>query len=614
MRFDPFVIPFCLGFGYLIIVLLVKYGGWISELGEGSGKKILRALFTGKTIRALKEVFLESLVHQKIFRVNPLLGYMHMSLAFGWFLLIVVGKFEAFSFTGDFANEFYYPIFFRFFEPLPHRSTTLLIFNFFMDFLLLLILSGVALALLKRFRSGLMGMKSSTRHTMGDKWALALLWMIFPLRLLAESTTAGVTGNGSFLTQPFGNWIAAVLPAKMLAYPLWWTYSAVLGGFLVALPYSRYMHIPTEIFLIFLRNWGIKSEDALSGFASFELYSCSRCGICIDPCQMNPSVSRQNQMVYFLRDLRAGKTDAEMAHNCLLCGRCQETCPVGIDLTQLRLLSRKQKNDLPVSPALPHIYPTYPPKSTPPDVIYFSGCMGGLTPGIQKSMEFIFRTAGIHYFFLDKEKACCCGRPAKLAGRMEEAASQSEALMKAIQATGATTLVTSCPVCYKNFKDSYNCQLRILHHSEYLIELTQNGLIRLLPDFAKQIVYHDPCELGRKSGIYMQPRELLNQLGTLIPQEAAFSRSLCCGGSPGNLTLPMAEREALQQSTALYLNQPNPDWVATACPLCKKSLTKFSHAKVIDLAELVAENLIIGNTRSAVAKKQNLAVLTEAGV
>ena len=33
----------------------------------------------------------ESLLHRRIFKVNPLLGYMHMSLAFGWFLLIVVG-------------------------------------------------------------------------------------------------------------------------------------------------------------------------------------------------------------------------------------------------------------------------------------------------------------------------------------------------------------------------------------------------------------------------------------------------------------------------------------------------------------------------------------------
>jgi Fe-S oxidoreductase len=603
MRFDYFVVPFCAGFGYLIIVLLFTYGRWINELGEGAALKIFKSLLTRKTLLASREVFQECLVHRKVFRVNPLLGYMHMSLALGWFLLIVIGKFEASYFTGEFTNEFYFPIFFRFFELSPHRTFTLQFFNALMDFLLLFILSGVALALYKRFKSSAMGMKNSTKHTSGDKWALALLWMIFPLRLFAESLTAGFAGNGSFLTQPLGNLLGMILPVRMLATPVWWGYSIVLGGFMVALPYSRYMHIPTEILLIFLKNWGIKPKDSISGMAFFELYSCSRCGICIDRCQLNPAINKKNQMVYFLRELRAGNEVTQMAHNCLLCGRCQEICPVGIDLTNLRTISRKQKDNAHIHSSS---YPSIPMHSFSTKVLYFAGCMGSLTPGIRKSMETILEVSGEKYLFLDKEKSYCCGRPLKLAGRLAEAEKVSQNIKEAIVSSGANTLVTSCPICYKSFKDDYKCELRVLHHSEYLLELIQGGMIRIRSG-NKRLVYHDPCELGRKSGIYTQPREILTKLGSLTNVEEAYGKSLCCGGSLGHLTISMEEREQIQKSTAEYLNQDNPDCIATACPLCKKSLTKFSESPVKDIAELIAENLIKSNYKDHKTKKSNLA-------
>ena len=532
---------------------------------------------------------------------------MHMSLAFGWFLLIVIGKFEATYFTGQLTNEFYYPIFFRFFELHPHRTIALQIFNSLMDFILLFILSGVALAIFKRFKSNAMGMKSSTKHTSGDKWALAFLWMIFPLRLLAESTTAGFTGNGSFLTQTIGNLMGMALPVKNMSIVCWWGYSMVLGGFMVALPYSRYMHIPTEIFLIFLKRWGFKPGNSISGLVSVELNSCSRCGICIDPCQMDPTINRKTQMVYFLRDLRAGKPVNEMSHNCLLCGRCQESCPVGIDLTNMRLISRKQNDLLEIKPSS---YPLIPLRAPSTDVIYFAGCMGKLTPGVLKSMEMILEESGKRYLFLDKEKSYCCGRPLKLAGRPEEAEQVSKNIKEAIIASGAKTLVTSCPICYKSFQEDYKCNLKILHHSEYILKLIKEGSI-MVKSGLKRIVYHDPCELGRKSGIYTQPRDILTRLGDLVPVDESYQKSRCCGGSIGNLTMSMDEREQIQKSTAFYLNQNDPDCIATACPLCKKSLTKFSVSPVKDLAEIVAENLIKCDFNSDTAKKTNLAALVE---
>ncbi len=81
---------------------------------------------------SLKEIFMESLIHRKILKTNFRLGYMHMSLAFGWFLLIFFGTIEADIFGAKHLNAPYKAIFFRFFNPDHGRmgfEATLWVFN-----------------------------------------------------------------------------------------------------------------------------------------------------------------------------------------------------------------------------------------------------------------------------------------------------------------------------------------------------------------------------------------------------------------------------------------------------------------------------------------------------
>jgi len=588
MHFNLFVIPFTAGMVILGILLAFRYIRWLSKLESGNRYQIGSNLFTIKTLFAIREVFMESLLHRKIFKTNPLLGYMHMSLAFGWFLLIVVGKLETFFYTGKFANEFYYPVFFRFFEQTPHRSPFLVVFNALMDFVLLLVLSGIVIAILRRFRPRIAGMKKITKHSPGDRLALTTLWMIFPLRLLSESATAGYSGNGSFMTQTVGNFMTLFLPVHQLSIVFWWMYSISLGLFMVSIPFSRYMHIPTEILLIFLRNWGMKTRDKFTGFSEIEIQSCSRCGICIDTCQMNfQGKNSTTQMVYFLRDYRYRQLHPDLTDNCLLCGRCNEACPVGIDLTRQRLLQRKKKEF-----ELPSGFKYLPVNQSveKADLVYFAGCMSHLSPVISRSMEKIFKAARINYLFLDKNGSVCCGRPLKISGQFEAAQKLVTNNRQQIIASGAKTLVTSCPICYKSFKEDYHLNIRVLHHSEYLLELMLQKKIALHPSGHK-VVYHDPCELGRGSNIYHQPRMLLGHFVALETMDQEKENALCCGGSLGNLSLKPEERIAIQKATAGYLNSPDPEIIATACPMCKKSIAQFSAAPVKDIAELVAANL-----------------------
>jgi Fe-S oxidoreductase len=591
MYYDPFVLPFTLGMLILMVYLLVKYGTWFWQLDAQDKKKIRYRLLTRRTLIALREIVAEGLIHRKIFKVNPRLGYMHMSLAFGWFLLIVVGAIEAHIFVKGSA-PLYFPIFFRYFVPDQHHFFFSWGFAQLMDLLLLFVLSGLFMAFAKRFNAKTVGLKKTTKLKVVDKFVLTALWLIFPLRLLAESLTSGYHNSGGFLTGSLGAVFQSLFPTEPFIYPAWWAYSLSLGAFFVGLPFTRYMHIPTEMVLIFFRNWGLKLKMNNPVLKEVEIYSCPKCGICIDTCQLNElQNATKSQSVYFIQRVRNADNYRELAENCLMCGRCESVCPVGIDLTALRLL---HKTDFSLNKK--EHYAFVPEFTCQADIVYFAGCMTHLTPAIKNSMELIFQQANEKYWFMDKEQGACCGRPLKLAGQFQAASELVSRNKNLILQSGAHTLVTSCPICYKIFKEDYRLPLRVLHHSEYINELLVSKKIQVKKS-TTSVVYHDPCELGRGSAVYQAPRNALQFASNVIENGNSRQNSLCCGGSLANQSLSENNKQNIARSTVHKLTENNPELIATACPMCKKTLGAVSSIKVADIAELVVKQMIVKPVR-----------------
>jgi Fe-S oxidoreductase len=584
MIFDPFVLPFTIGLSFLIILVLYKCTVWIRHLPREERRKIRKGFVSRKPLYACKEIIMESLLHRKIFRVNPRLGFMHMSLAFGWFMLILVGNIETRIHSGRELNGPFYPIFFKFFE---HNRAGIPFNNFFvfiMDFLLLFVIIGVVLAIFKRIRSQFFGMRSTTKLKIGDKFALYSLWFIFPLRFLAESLSSAVFHTGGFFTGTAGKLLGSFLPAADIYYYAWWAYSLALGMFFSALPFSRYMHIPTEVFLIFLRQFGVKPTKGNKVLSQVEINACPRCGICIDKCQLNTSLeNRKIQPAYFLRDIRYNIIKEETAQDCMLCGRCEEYCPVGINLNNIRVSRRREM-------AVDHT-DNYPYLSQngiqQTEVIYFAGCMTHLTPSIKFAMKKILETAKLKYWFMDEDGSVCCGRPLMMSGKDKMAAELIKNNKNKIKISGAKLFVTSCPICLKVFKEEYELGIEVMHHSQYMLQLVKERKLELQLS-GNDIVYHDPCELGRGGGIYEEPRELLKMIGNVHSNGYERENALCCGGSLGNVIMTHEQRDKVAADVIEQLTISKPDLLATACPLCKKTFAYKSDTKVMDIAEIVA--------------------------
>ena len=614
-HFRLFVLPFYAGAFFLLITLLFKYIYWFIGLSREQKRLFWRSLPTRATWKSVVEIVNESLLHRKIWRTNPLLGYMHTSFALGWFLLISVGWLETFVYFKGESVPLYVDIFFSYYvHPIFERNFN---FSLIKDALLLLILVGVVLALFKRLYSRIMGMKRTTKHMLGDRVALTALWLIFPARLLAESLTSAEVwrfggyvwtlsentqlippgiGCGSFLTGSLGQWLADFLPARIIEaqhveLTAWWIYSIALGVFFVALPFSRYMHIFTEIPLIFLRNAGLRAAEKESSFDHFQVDACSRCGICIDPCQLQSGAGIQGvQSVYFLRDRRYGRLTDAVADNCLMCGRCQQACPVGIEQNTLRLNSRVKR----AYPDSPNRYAYIQGKDLSTGegkVGYFAGCMTLLTPKILRAMEQIFTAAGEEVWWADKNGGVCCGRPLKLSGEVDAARKMMDFNKNLFRQHGITTLVTSCPICLKVFKEDYALEgIEVLHHSEYLQRLLAEGRLKLRSG-SETFTYHDPCELGRGSGIYEAPREVIAALGVLKEPAETREHALCCGSSLANTAIDDEGQRRIGEQVAMALAATGADSIVTACPLCKKGIAREATLPVYDLAEIVARAL-----------------------
>ncbi len=652
--YSNFVIPFVVGISFMLIWLTVGLIRLLAKIPADDRRRFWKSLITPKiALKNIKDLFCDCLFHTKIWKRKPLLGYMHSSIAFGWFMLIVLGHIEVALFVPKHLawtdGGLFYPIFYRFFVWINPGHVTLRgwFFFFLMDFFLLYVLTGVGMAIFKRFRSIVLGMRHTTKPSLADRVALYSLWMIFPLRLLAESFTADLSG-GSFLTVPVNHLWHWIFGDKLFFMPVWWAYSICLGLFFAAMPFSRYMHILTEVLWILLRNAGIQPRHPRKGVAEAEIYACSSCGLCLDACPMN--VQKKNlkySSVYFIRFLRRHneKKINAIADKCLMCDKCHALCPVGVDAPALRRAQRATvNNSLPYDysylmegslgsnsssvstcvaanacsitagsvastrTATAHASLTDPsPSLTEPvevttniqktsedwKVMYFAGCMTHLTPRIIKSVEKVFKSAGVNYIFADRDGGICCGRPLMLAGKTNAAYETISANRRMILESGCRTLVLSCPICYKIFKDEYALDgIEVLHYTQFIKRLVDEGKLKLTAG-DERIVYHDPCELGRGCGVYKEPREVLAQAGTLVKATKEGDESICCGGSLGSLTLDSRDRAKITESSVANLLANNPQTIVTACPLCLKTFSESvpETVKVQDFAETVSRHL-----------------------
>jgi heterodisulfide reductase subunit D len=231
------------------------------------------------------------------------------------------------------------------------------------------------------------------------------------------------------------------------------------------------------------------------------------------------------------------------------------------------------------------------------EVVFFVGCVASFFPLAQKipaNMARIMERAKVDFTILGGEE-WCCGFPLIGAGMPDKVEALIEHNLNKVKEIGAKEIVFTCPSCYHTWKQLYEADLKVYHASQMLAQMITDGRLPLKEIEAK-VTYHDPCDLGRNSGVFEEPRQVLNAIPGIQLVELPHNRqlSMCCGGG-GNLEMVNPELSGkVAQMKIEEIQQTGADMVVSSCQQCLRTI--YSRARrenillvVKDLTELVAE-------------------------
>jgi len=319
---------------------------------------------------------------------------------------------------------------------------------------------------------------------------------------------------------------------------------------------------------------------------------------------------------------------------CTVCKSCQVRCPRGISLTDTMIALKKYATrkgiNVPTgmqvlgesvttkhnisgdnnvtrqiwSENLPHTPRGVRPRRRRAEVVYFIGCVGSFYPrvySIPQSLVQILERTEVEFTTLGKDE-WCCGYPLYVAGMGDRLAKLVRHNVRQVRRVGARRIIFTCPSCYYAWTHLYPemvdvSGIQLQHATEFLAELLAGSKLALGP-VEEVVTYHDPCDLGRKSGVYDAPREVLACIPGLELREMAASgeNALCCGGggdveiSDPTVSSGVAGRRLAQ------VKATGARYVASACQQCKRTLQEGARrhkvrVRAIDIVELVWQSL-----------------------
>ena len=169
-------------------------------------------------------------------------------------------------------------------------------------------------------------------------------------------------------------------------------------------------------------------------------------------------------------------------------------------------------------------------------------------------------------------------------------------VLKKVADVGAKKVVFTCPSCFHTWRHMYGTDIELMHSSQLINALIKDGRIKLNKEINIRTTYHDPCDLGRNTGVYEEPREVLKAIPGIDFVELPMNRkfSICCGGG-GNVEMTDPELSAqVAQMKLDSIKDVGAEMVITACQQCVRTMTtraKRTKTEIVvkDLTELIVD-------------------------
>ena len=166
-----------------------------------------------------------------------------------------------------------------------------------------------------------------------------------------------------------------------------------------------------------------------------------------------------------------------------------------------------------------------------------------------------------------------------------------------VKEKGAQSVVFACPSCYQTWHEEYKLDLPLFHATQFLLDLIKRGRIQFQNEKVR-VTYHDPCDLGRSSGIYDPPREILRAIPGVELVELAKNREHCkCCGGGGNLEMVDPQLSvSLAKEKIAEIQATGVDMVVTSCQQCVRTIMTTARkmkipVKAFNITEFVLRHM-----------------------
>ncbi|MEX2975244.1 (Fe-S)-binding protein [Streptomyces sp. C184] len=351
-----------------------------------------------------------------------------------------------------------------------------------------------------------------------------------------------------------------------------------------------------------------------------------------------------------------GVIDPDVLWSCTTCGACVEQCPVDIEHidhivdmrryqvmiessfpseagTMLKNLEKKgnpwglaKKQRLAWTKEVDFEIPVVGKDVedlTEVDYLYWVGCAGALEDRAKKTTKAfaeLLHIAGVKFAIMGGDEACTGDSARRLGNEFlfQQLGQQNVEMLNMAfgedsedestkKPAAKKKIVATCPHCFNTIANEYpqlGGEYEVIHHTQLLQHLIDEGKLIPVTPVEGLITYHDPCYLGRHNKVYTPPREIIAKVPGLRNEEMHRhkERGFCCGA--GGARMWMEERigkrinnERVDEALSL-----NPDIVSTACPFCLVMLTDSVNGKkndgkakesiqVVDVAQLLLDSV-----------------------
>jgi len=235
------------------------------------------------------------------------------------------------------------------------------------------------------------------------------------------------------------------------------------------------------------------------------------------------------------------------------------------------------------------------------EILLYVGCTATYDRRSQKvarSLARLLGASGVSFGVLPDEP--CCGEAVRVVGQEGYLAEVVEATSRRFRDAGVRRLVALSPHCFDMFRTRYpfDGEIEVLHSTELLARLVDEGRLGLAKDVRATVTYHDPCYLGRRHGLYDPPRRLLAAIPgvTVVEMRSSREDALCCGGGGGRMWLETEAGERFGDLRVRQAEEAGAEVLATSCPFCVLCLEDSAKAldgrlRVLDLSELACQAL-----------------------